>query len=58
LGGFLKRFSKLQTVQSKSELLRVGILLIGGDKTGSERWYEEHVPTAERLFDGHVDQLD
>jgi hypothetical protein len=38
--------------------LRVGILLIGGDKTGNERWYEEHVPIADRLYDGHVDQID
>ena len=38
--------------------LRVGILLIGGDKTGNERWYEEHVPIADRLYDEHVDQID
>lgn len=37
--------------------LRVGILLIGGDKTGNERWYEEHIPIADRLYDEHVDQI-
>jgi hypothetical protein len=24
----------------------VSILLLGGDKTGSDRWYEKHVPLA------------
>jgi hypothetical protein len=38
--------------------LRVGILLIGGDKTGNERWYEEHVPVADRLYDEHVEQVE
>jgi hypothetical protein len=33
---------------------RVAILLIGGDKTGNDRWYEEFVPVADRLYDEHV----
>jgi hypothetical protein len=33
------------------------ILLIGGDKTGHERWYEIYVPIADRLYDEHVQQL-
>jgi hypothetical protein len=37
--------------------LRVGILLIGGDKTGNVRWYEEHIPIADRLSDEHVEQI-
>jgi hypothetical protein len=36
---------------------RSAILLIGGDKTGNNRWYEEHVPVADRLYDEHLDQL-
>lgn len=36
---------------------RTAILLIGGDKTGNDRWYEEHVPVADRLYDEHLDQL-
>lgn len=32
---------------------RLAILLLGGDKTGSERWYEEHVPRADDLYDLH-----
>ncbi len=27
------------------------MLLIGGDKTGDERWYEKFVPVADRLYD-------
>ena len=38
--------------------LRVAILLIGGGKTGNERWYEEHVPIADRLYDEHVEQIE
>lgn len=33
---------------------RVAILLIGGDKTGNDRWYEEFVPVADRLYDDHL----
>lgn len=33
------------------------ILLLGGDKTGNDRWYEENVPKADKLYDVHVEQL-
>ncbi len=36
---------------------RVGILLIGGDKTGNNRWYEEYVPIADDLYDVHIETL-
>ena len=36
---------------------RAAILLIGGDKTGPDRWYEEHVPLADRLYDQHLAAL-
>lgn len=36
---------------------RVALLLIGGDKTGSGRWYEEFVPIADRLYDDHLRTL-
>lgn len=29
---------------------RVAVLLIGGNKTGNDRWYEEFVPRAERIY--------
>ena len=37
--------------------LRTAILLLGGVKTGNDRWYEEHVPIADRLYDVHLDEL-
>ena len=36
---------------------RMAILLIGGDKTGDDRWYETHVPVADRQYDEHLEQL-
>lgn len=37
--------------------LRHAILLLGGDKTGNDRWYEIHVPRADDLYDEHLEQL-
>ena len=37
--------------------LRTAILLIGGDKTGNDRWYDTYVPLADRLYDDHLAQL-
>ena len=36
---------------------RTSILLIGGDKTGKDRFYEEYVPVADHLYDEHLDEL-
>jgi len=36
---------------------RAAILLIGGNKTGKDRWYEEIIPVADRIFDEHVAQI-
>jgi hypothetical protein len=36
---------------------RVGILLIGGDKTGRDRWYEEVVPVADELYRMHLETI-
>jgi hypothetical protein len=33
---------------------RCAILLIGGEKTGDDRWYEKFVPAADRLFGKHL----
>ena len=33
------------------------ILLIGGDKTGDDRWYDTHIPIADDLYDAHLEQL-
>jgi hypothetical protein len=36
----------------------MAILLIGGDKTGNNRWYEENIPVADRLYDEHIESLE
>ena len=36
---------------------RRAILLIGGDKTGNDRWYDEYVPVADDLYDEYIDEL-
>ncbi len=36
---------------------RCAILLIGGDKTGDDHWYEHMVPLADRLYDEHLEAL-
>jgi hypothetical protein len=36
---------------------RCAILLIAGDKTGNDRWYDEFVPIADELFDKHLKSL-
>lgn len=36
---------------------RNAILLLGGDKTGNDRWYEQHVPIADRLYEQHLSEL-
>ncbi|MGO8786538.1 MAG: type II toxin-antitoxin system RelE/ParE family toxin [Terriglobia bacterium] len=37
---------------------RTAILLIGGDKTGNNRWYEEYVPRADDIYDRHLRELE
>lgn len=33
---------------------RVALLLIGGDKTGQDRWYEQFIPVADRIYEAHL----
>jgi hypothetical protein len=37
--------------------LRTAILLVGGDKTGDDRWYEVNVPLADGIYDQHLEEL-
>ena len=37
---------------------RCALLLIGGNKTGNDRWYETHIPIAERLYKEHLEILE
>lgn len=36
---------------------RTSILLIGGDKTGYQRFYQDFVPIADNLYDAHLEEL-
>jgi hypothetical protein len=36
---------------------RSAILLIGGDKTGNDRWYDEYIPAADGIYDEHIAAL-
>src|SRR5580700_11511311 len=37
---------------------RAAMLLIGGDKTGNDRWYAEFVPIADSIYDRHLRELE
>jgi hypothetical protein len=37
---------------------RWAILLIGGDKTGDDRWHQTWVPVADRIFGRHLARLE
>lgn len=37
---------------------RSAMLLIGEDKTGNNRWYEEYVPLADAIYDRHLRELE
>ena len=36
---------------------RVALVLLGGDKTGDARWYDKAIPTADVLFETHLEEL-
>ena len=36
---------------------RTAIILVGGDKTGDQRWYDRMIPIADRLFEEHLANL-
>jgi hypothetical protein len=36
---------------------RVALLLLGGDKTSDDRWYEKNVPLADRLYDKYLAEM-
>jgi hypothetical protein len=36
---------------------RTAILLIGGDKTGNDRFYEQYIPLADALYDTYLEEL-
>lgn len=38
--------------------VRSAILLLGGDKSGDDRWYIRNIPIAERLYSEHLLELE
>jgi hypothetical protein len=53
-------------VQSGGSLIRIfyafdprrsAILLVGGDKTGNERFYASYIPQADTIYDEYLDEL-
>lgn len=36
---------------------RSAVLLLGGDKTGNARWYEEMLPRADAIYADYLDEL-
>jgi hypothetical protein len=36
---------------------RVAVLLVAGDKSGDDRFYERMIPIADRIYQEHLDQL-
>ncbi len=36
---------------------RTAVLLIGGDKTGNNRWYEQFVPVADRIYEQYLREI-
>ena len=36
---------------------RSAILLLGGDKTGNENWYDQNVPKADAQYDDYLQEL-
>jgi len=37
---------------------RAAMLLVGGDKTGNNRWYQEYVPVADAIYDRHLRDIE
>ena len=36
---------------------RTAILLLGGDKTGDDRFYDRMIPAADKLYDVYIEEL-
>lgn len=37
---------------------RAAILLLGGDKTGNDRWYDQNIPLADDRYDNYLRELE
>jgi hypothetical protein len=66
-GVYNSRYSAMRELRSQSggrplrtlyifDPRRTAILLIGGDKTGNDRFYEEFVPMADDIYDQYLEE--
>ena len=37
---------------------RVALLLLGGDKTGDDRWYVKNVPLADQIYENYLSEIE
>ena len=37
---------------------RVALLLLGGNKTGDDRWYEKNVTLADQIYDNYLTEME
>jgi len=37
--------------------MRTAILLIGGEKSGDDHWYERFIPLADEIYNKHLAEL-
>ena len=37
---------------------RVALLLLGGDKTGDDRWYAKNLPLADQIYDNYLSEIE
>lgn len=37
---------------------RVALLLLGGNKGGDDRWYEVHIPLADKIYEQHLKEIE
>lgn len=36
--------------------MRQALIMVAGDKSSSKRWYDTHIPVAERIFTKHIEK--
>jgi hypothetical protein len=36
---------------------RIGYLILGGDKTGKDNWYDTFIPVAEKIYQRHLTEI-
>ncbi|MEQ8996594.1 MAG: hypothetical protein RID53_08845 [Coleofasciculus sp. B1-GNL1-01] len=45
------------TISTAFDPRRVAVLLLGGNKGGNDRWYDENIPKADLLYDELLQEL-